>query len=291
MKLHEAVTRYMAALQIERGLRPNTLAAYTRDLATLAAHLGEDRALASIDDTDLLNYAASLAQEGLSARSQARRLVAVRGLFRYALKQRFVPHNVAAALPLPKFPSPLPRVLTAQDMETLLQAPGTDALGLRDRAMLEFLYATGARVSELCDLKMPQLMLGERRVRLVGKGDKHRMVPLGAYACDALATWLAVRSTLLRTPVPWVFVHRRGGRLSRQGCWKRLQHWAQSCGLGPLSPHKLRHSFATHVLQGGGDLRSVQMLLGHADISTTAIYTHLDQAHMREQLRRAHPRG
>lgn len=295
--LDDALEGYRQYLQVERGLRPQTIEAYSRDLARFAAFAEAQGCtdVARIDGPLLVAYATTLATDGLSARSQARMLVAVRGLFRHLRTEKVVTTNPCQSVPLPRYASRLPQLLTREEVIALLAAPGTgDAFGLRDTALLEFMYATGCRVSEAVDLTLGHLHLDQSMVRLIGKGDKHRLVPLGDPARDALWAWIERgRPQLVKRPSEkHVFVNHRGKRLTRQGCWGTLRRHAETAGIDrAISPHKLRHSFATHLLEGGCDLRSLQTLLGHADIATTEVYTHLDQAHVRASYDRHHPRA
>ena len=299
--LDVVVDDYLQHLTVERGLARNTLLAYGQDLAGFVA-FAEDRGVsdaAAVDPPLLVAFASHQVKAGLSARSQARRLVALRGLFRYLRREGQVEHDPTQAVTLPRFAARLPELLSRAEVDALLAAPGTDSpAGLRDTALLELMYATGCRVSEALDLCVPRLLLSEALVRLVGKGDKERMVPLGVPAQQALVQWLEqgrpeVLARVRRKPAKqWVFLNQRGGRLSRQGWWQRLRAHAQAAGIDrPISPHKLRHSFATHLIEGGADLRSVQALLGHADISTTQIYTHVSEQHVRDAYDRHHPRA
>jgi integrase/recombinase XerD len=301
LALDVAVDDYLQHLTVERGLARNTLAAYGHDLMRFAAFAAEHDAteVGQVQPPLVLAFASQQHREGMSARSQARRLVAVRGLFRYLRREGLVEHDPSQAVALPRFAARLPELLSRTEVLALLAAPGTDTLaGLRDTALLELMYATGCRVSEALDLCIPRLDLREAVVRLVGKGNKERMVPVGVPAQEALTRWLAEgRPALLararkKPREQWVFVNQRGGRLSRQGWWQRLVQHAQAAGIDrAISPHKLRHSFATHLLEGGADLRSVQALLGHADISTTQIYTHVSERHVRDAYDRHHPRA
>lgn len=295
--LDDAVEGYRQHLQVERGLRPHSVEAYSRDLARFVAFADERgiSAVAAVDGPLLIAYATSLASGGLSARSQARMLIAVRGLFRHLRSESIIDANSCQAVALPKFGTRLPELLTREEVLALLSAPGVDTvLGLRDTALLEFMYATGCRVSEATDLTVGHLHLDQSMVRLVGKGDKHRLVPLGNPARDALWAWIERgRPTLVRrSSVHNVFVNHRGQRISRQGCWLAIRKHAEAAGIDrAISPHKLRHSFATHLLEGGCDLRSLQTLLGHADIATTEVYTHLSQSHVRAAYDKHHPRA
>ncbi len=218
----------------------------------------------------------------------------MRGLFRFLREEGVVDVDPSQALRLPRLPRALPELLSRAEVEALLAAPGVDdPLALRDTALLELLYATGCRISEALDLTLDRLHLDRAVVRLTGKGDKQRLVPIGGPAIAALRAWLATgRPALVRGAVRWLFVNQRGGRLSRQGFFLKLQQYALAVGITrAVSPHKLRHSFATHLLEGGADLRAVQTLLGHVDIGTTEIYTHVTREHLRERHRRHHPRG
>lgn len=296
-----AIDDYLQHLTVERGLARNTLAAYGHDLSRFAAFVAEQgvTAVDALDPPLLLAFASQQHQEGMSARSQARRLVAVRGLLRYLRREGTVASDPAQAVVLPRFVARLPELLSRTEVLALLAAPGVDTpAGLRDTALLELMYATGCRVSEALDLCIPRLDLSEAVVRLVGKGNKERMVPLGVPAQAVLTRWIAEgRPAMLararkQPRQQFVFVNQRGGRLSRQGWWQRLVQHAQTAGiLRAISPHKLRHSFATHMLEGGADLRSVQALLGHADISTTQIYTHVSESHVRRAYDEHHPRA
>lgn len=296
-----AVDDYLQHLRVERGLADNTIAAYGADLGRLCA-FAADQEVTDVDAVTprmLVGFASAQVQEGMSARSQARRLVAARGLFRYLRREGVIDNDPAQAVTLPRFAPRLPELLSRAEVEALLAAPGTDSVsGLRDTAMLELMYATGCRVSEALDLGVERLRLDEALVRLVGKGNKERLVPLGVPAQRALVAWLEqgrpalVAKAKQRPKKQWVFLNQRAGRLSRQGFWKRLRGHAQAAGIErAISPHKLRHSFATHLLEGGADLRSVQALLGHADISTTQIYTHVSERHVVDAYERHHPRA
>ena len=296
----DAVDDYLDHLKVERGLARNTIYAYASDLRRLACFC-EEAQVSSVEAVDtplLLRYVAHLVDAGLSARSQARVLVAARGLFRFLRRENRIPVDPTRAVTLPKFARRLPQLLTRKEIDALLTAPGVDTvLGLRDTALLEFLYATGCRVSEALDLRCDQLHLDQGVARVIGKGDKQRVVPVGDMALVAVGAWVAHGRERLcrgRSPqaLPWVFLSNRGQRLRRQSAWVRLRKHAASAGIDrAISPHKLRHSFATHLLEGGADLRSVQALLGHADIATTQVYTHVSDAHVRDAYDRHHPRA
>lgn len=299
MHLDDAIDDFLTHLKVERGLRPNSIAAYAADLRRFAAFAieAEVERVERVESVLLLRYLTSLVDAGLGARSQARMLVAVRGLFRWLRRERIVSVDPCRAVALPRFARRLPQLLTRAEVEALLVAPGSEGpLALRDRALLELMYATGCRISEALDLRLAELHLDQALCRLTGKGDKQRLVPLHDAAVAALRAYLerdTGRPALTRrASIPWVFLSRNGKRLSRQAAWVRLRQHALHAGImRPISPHKLRHSFATHLLEGGADLRSVQTLLGHADISTTQVYTHVDREHLRQVHKQFHPRG
>jgi integrase/recombinase XerD len=297
----EAVGAYLEHLQVERGLSPNTVVAYASDLHLFVAHLRATGRSRSEDATpaDLIAFAHSLPARGDAARSQARRLSAVRGLYRFGRRSGRLTVDPSGVLARPRLGPKLPELLSRDEIERLLAAPGdADATALRDTALLELQYATGCRVSEALDLTLARLHLDQGLVLLSGKGRKERFVPLGVPAQAAVSRWIAqgrpaVLARVRRAQsVAWLFVNHRGGRLSRQGWFQRLRAHAAAAGIDrPISPHKLRHSFATHLLEGGADLRSVQALLGHADIATTQIYTHVTTDHLRAAYDRHHPRA
>jgi integrase/recombinase XerD len=286
--------RWLDHLAAERGLAPHTLAAYGRDLALLQATLGAT----PVEDAryeDLTSVLRRLRSEGRSPRSVARWLVAVRGFYAWLVATGEIAESPAGRLDAPHLWSTLPKVLDGADVERLLAAPaGPDPRARRDRAMLEVLYATGLRVSELVGLTLGDLHLDAGYVRCLGKGSKERVVPIGGEASAALRAYLGeARGALCgakRSDV--VFVGRGGKGLTRQGFWKLLKAHARRAGIrASVSPHVVRHSFATHLLENGADLRSVQALLGHADISTTQIYTHVNRHRLRKLYREFHPRA
>jgi integrase/recombinase XerD len=302
MHVDNAIDDWLTHLKVERGLQPNTITAYATDLRRFGAFVIEGGAasVGSIEPPLLLRYLTGLVDAGLGARSQARMLVAVRGLFRWLRREGIVSTDPCQAVALPRFARRLPQLLTRSEVEALLLAPGTEGpLALRDRALLELMYATGSRISEALDLQLPALHLDQSLCRLSGKGDKQRLVPLHDPAVAALREYLeretgrpALACPRPPAAIPWVFLSRNGKRLSRQAAWVRLRQHAVQAGITrPISPHKLRHSFATHLLEGGADLRSVQTLLGHADISTTQVYTHVSDSHVRDAYDKHHPRA
>jgi integrase/recombinase XerD len=290
------VSAFCDAVWLEDGLSRNTLEAYRRDLTLLAAWLGEHRAieLSSAGEADLLAYI-SARHAGSRPASGNRRLSVFRRFFRYLVREGRrsddPTQRIRAARRAPRFPA----TLAAEQVEALLNAPDVQTpLGLRDRAMLETLYATGLRVSELVGLPVSGVSLDQGVVRVIGKGNKERLVPLGEHACEWLARWLSgPRASLLGERASQaMFVTQLGGPMTRQMFWTLIRRYAVVAGVrGPLSPHTLRHAFATHLLQHGADLRVVQMLLGHADISTTQIYTHVARERLKSLHAQHHPRG
>ena len=285
-------------LSVEKGLSNNTLNAYGRDLATYATYLRESEKIdnpADISQLILLNYLTYLKNNGLSPRSRARVLSALRSFHRFLLRENYTEHDPSAQVESPRSLASLPKLLSQKDVERLLQAPtGDSPIAVRDRAMLEVLYATGMRVSELVGLCLGDLKLDIGCLNAFGKGSKQRLIPLGEVAIEILKEYLQnSRSKLLKDlSSEEVFLNVRGKKLSRQGFWKNLQAYALKAEIKQkVYPHMLRHSFATHLLENGADLRSVQTLLGHADISTTQIYTHVIQERLQKIHQQYHPRG
>lgn len=289
--------RFLNFLVVEKGLSPNTLEAYSRDLIQYF-HFLESKGLTDLSQTHsgtLYEYLRTLRSRKLSGRTQARILSALKSFYRFLQEEALRKDNPALPLQGPKPKRTLPKTLSEMEVETLLHQPKADSpRGLRDGAMLEVLYATGLRVSELIALTLDQLELEAHLIRTMGKGSKERLVPIGKTASGRLMEYLQKgRNLLLKDHLtPWVFVNNRGGRLSRQGFWKILRQYGRQAGITKtISPHTLRHTFATHLLEGGADLRSIQTMLGHADISTTQIYTLVTTEHLREVYRRYHPRA
>ncbi len=286
---------YLAVLVVERGLAGNSVASYRADLEAFGRWLAaNDLTAASCDRADLRRYLSALRGRGLSARSAARALAALRGLYRYLQEQPGATGDPTLELESPRLMRGLPHFLSAAGVEGLLAAPDTSKpLGLRDRAMLETLYATGVRVSELVSLTVPQLRLDPGYVRVWGKGSKERIVPVGSQACHWLAAYLrTVRPALLKGPDEALFLTVRGAAMTRQMFWRLIKRYGRQAGIATrLSPHVVRHSFATHLLEHGADLRAVQAMLGHADISTTEIYTHITRERLRALYDKAHPRA
>jgi integrase/recombinase XerD len=291
------IDRFLHHLAVEKGLSPNTLEAYGRDLQAYTAVLREKGTLEveKISPEQSLNYLKVLRSRGLSARSQARVLSVLRGFHKFLLQEQAVEENPVRRVRSPRVVPRLPSVLTPKEMEDLLQQPDpNEPLGVRDRAMLELLYAAGLRVSELVHLSVNDVNLEVGYVRTKGKGAKERIVPLGKAACRALEEYLKGPRLLhpLRSSHPVLFVGRGGRGLTRQGFWKILRGYARGSGIQKrITPHTMRHSFATHLLERGADLRSVQSMLGHADIATTQVYTHLSREHLKRLHQKFHPRG
>lgn len=294
------IDAFLAHAALERGLSPHTVAAYARDLSRFA-ELCEGRGIksvAQIGGAELRAFASALEGRGLAPRSRARALVAVRRFTAYWVGRGVLVADPAEHVHAPKLSAPLPRVLRRDETEALLDAASGDAvLGLRDRAMLEVLYGAGLRVSELVGLALAGLDLRAGLVRVTGKGSRERIVPIGEPALRALEHYLAEGRPVLagsgKRADDAVFLSRRGAPMTRQNFFVRLRHWARVAGISVrrVSPHVLRHSFATHLLEGGADLRAVQTMLGHADLATTQVYTHVTRGRLREVVEERHPRG
>ncbi len=288
------VDAYLTHLKVERGLGRRTVEDYAADLAGLVGFLErEGLELDEVDAPAVSAWLLDLSLRKLSARSQARHLSAARGLFRWLLGEREIRRDPTELVDGPRLLRKLPTVLTREEVARLLGMPGTeDARARRDSAMLYTMYAAGLRVSELVTLPLGDVNLESGFVQVLGKGDKRRVVPLGAPARRRIEAWLLDRVAWADPMERAVFVTSRGGPMTRQGFWKIVKKHAAAAGiLKPISPHKLRHSFATHLLLGGADLRAVQTMLGHADIGTTQVYTHVTGDHLGRVHERYHPRG
>ena len=285
---------YLHFCRTEKGLAQNTLASYRRDLAQLSVFL-EKTPLPSVTLDTLRGYLDRLRKSGLSNRSVARQVATLRGFFGFLLEEGEIAVNPTELLSAPQIGSSLPKYLDVASLEEVLGAPDENsATGLRDRAMLDLLYATGLRVSELIKLRVADLDELQGTLRVIGKGNKQRLVPVGTQAIASVARYIAAqRSLLLKGRVsPYLFVTARGTAMTRQGFWKLLRNHGKTAGIfRNLSPHVLRHTFATHLLEGGADLRSVQVMLGHADIGTTQIYTHVMRSRLRQTVDQHHPRA
>jgi integrase/recombinase XerD len=280
-------------LAVERGVAPATIEAYGRDLAAFSAGVG-DALVSQLDAEQIRRHVEALGARGCGPASRARALSALARFFAYLRAEGKLALDPLADLDRPRPRQRVPKVLSREEVEALVRAPDESALGIRDRALLELLYAAGLRVSELVGLELDGLALAERSCTVVGKGRKQRRVLFGEPAAHWLARWLdEVRPRWARfSRSPHVFLSQRGSALSRQAVWYRIRAYGLQLGIGHrLTPHVLRHSFATHLLEGGADLRAVQELLGHADIGTTEIYTHVSRARLRELVDARHPRG
>ena len=308
------INQFLAHIDVERGLAKATVKAYESDLNRYVAWLAE-RGITKPDDIskqDIEDYIAFLDTAGESARSKARRLASLHEFHRFALGQHVVRDDVSASVKAPKGASRLPDVLTIDEVTRLLDAvavpeqseqpqavQAADPIALRDQALLEFMYATGCRVSEAVGANLDDIDLDEKVARLLGKGAKQRLVPVGSYACNAMRRYLAQArpqlESLAKTKTPErraIFLNKRGCRLSRQSVWEVVKQVGQRAHIDkPLHPHTLRHSFATHLIQGGADVRTVQELLGHASVTTTQIYTHVSPENLIETYLTAHPRA
>lgn len=292
----QLVMSYLDSLWLEKGLSDNSLAAYQRDLKGLAKFVEKlDKTLIQVDRIDLMDYLGSRMRAGYKARSTARMMSCVRSFYRYLIRENRISEDPTQNLESPKLGRPIPDSLTEEEVDRLLDAPDIKTnLGLRDRTMLEVLYATGLRVSELVGLRLEQLNLRQGLVRVTGKGNKERLVPLGEEAMDWIDDFLKeARGELLPDLSDSIlFPSQQGRQMTRQTFWHRIKRYAIEAGITKhLSPHTLRHAFATHLLNHGADLRVVQMLLGHSDLSTTQIYTHVARQRLNALHQQHHPRG
>ncbi|MCD6498083.1 MAG: site-specific tyrosine recombinase XerD [Deltaproteobacteria bacterium] len=296
MILDEAIDLFMTHLKLERGLAQNSISAYAVDL-TQFRNFCMKQGRTSIDEVtevDVVGFMMHLAKRRLAARTQARRLVAVRNLFRFLLRDRFLDKDPTALVTAPKIGRHLPEYLSQEEVDTLLAAPNRETtLGLRNAAMLETLYATGLRVTELVRLRIPDCDLETGLIRTMGKGSKQRLVPLGDVARQVIVEYMEqARPPLVKQTTDTLFLTQRGSGMTRQTFWKIVKRYALLAEITrDISPHTLRHSFATHLLEHGADLRAVQEMLGHADISTTQIYTHISMARMQQVYQQHHPRA
>lgn len=289
--------QYLHFILVEKGLAQKTISAYSRDIVRYLAFLKKKRIyrIEKADNKIILQYLIHLKNHGLGTSSRARHLVTLRGFYAFLVQEKRISKNHAKIVELPKRHVTLPDVLSAADIRNLLEAPDpTTPSGARNAAMLELLYAAGLRVSELIHLRLMDVNLEGCFLRVLGKGSKERIIPFGSYAKNRIDNYLeTARPALLKDRMSaYLFVARAGKPMTRQGFWKLLKRYAQKSGtVKHITPHTLRHSFATHLLEGGADLRTVQVMLGHVDISTTQIYTHVAQKHLRDVHKKYHPRG
>jgi len=292
LSIAECIEEYLVSLRVEKGLAQNTLTAYQRDLNQYTAFLeGREPNEELVDD-----FVDELRNKNLANATVGRKIAAVKGLHRFLLVEELRDSDPTRLVETPQRPDPFPKALTISEVVALVEAPGSETPGARrDSALLEFLYASGARVSEAVGLDLGDLDLTDKVVLVTGKGSRQRLVPLGSKAVGALSRWLPDRLSLVRRSEPGdpVFLNLRGGRLSRQGAFDVVKKHASGAGIEPtmVSPHVLRHSAATHMVEAGADLRTVQEMLGHATISTTQVYTRVSLAHVMEIYVQAHPRS
>lgn len=290
------IRAFVNYLRVDKGLSKNTIECYRRDMEKFAVLIRERKLKTSeITRSDVVAFLASLYTRGLDSRSVARHLATLRHFFRFMMIEGLIPDDPAATIESPKTIQALPQFLSVDEVDRLLHQPDlTDVVGIRDRAMIELMYSTGIRVSELCGIQLADLKMDPGCLRCVGKGDKERLVPVGRQALDAVQRYLAEsRPQLLRDRISlFLFVNQRGKPMNRIAYWSLLSAYGRKAGLRKsLKPHMLRHSFATHLLDRGADLRSVQMMLGHSDISTTQIYTHVVEERLKQVYKAHHPRA
>jgi integrase/recombinase XerD len=297
VNVEEYVNQFINYLAVERGLAQNTLESYGRDLRQFQQYV-ESKDTEIINDsarTTILNYLSNLQEKGRAVSTISRNLAAIKSFYQYMVRERYMTQDPAATLESPKLEKKLPKILTISEVEELLKQPSSQVpTGARDIAMLELLYATGIRVSELISLNIADVNLDMGYIKCYGRGAKERIVPLGSIAAKCVQEYISKgRPKLVRTyEESALFVNHHGNRLTRQGFWKIIKKYAQEAHImKDITPHTLRHSFATHLLENGADLRAVQEMLGHADISTTQIYTHVTKNHLKEVYDKTHPRA
>lgn len=289
MNLYHSLDSYITYLTAERGASPHTVDAYSRDILGFIKFL-EERPFFTTDKPERASfeaYIAGLREQGKKTRSIVRAISALRGLFTFLLAEGMITHNPLEDIEIPKFAPPIPEVLSEDEVVRLLRLPAGSKTSLRDRTILELLYATGLRVSELIKLKKSDINLEAGFLVASGKRSKERVVPLNTYSKDTINLYLQNE----KPPGSFLLPNKRGGMLTRQAIWKIIRKYATQMEKDHVSPHTMRHTFATHLLEGGADLRSVQILLGHEDISTTQIYTHVDSKRLKEVHKKHHPRG
>ncbi len=295
--IDQPIEQYVNHIIIEKRLSENTIESYLRDLNEYADYLKKNQVsdINEADTTSILSWLVNLQKQGLSPKSRARHLITIRGFYKFIAEEGISSANPVQNIDIPKTGLPLPEIITYDEVRALLKIPDkTKPREMRNAAMLEILYGAGLRVSELVNMKVQDIDLKACFVRIFGKGSKERIVPIGSYARKTTADWInKARPVLLKNySSPYLFVARAGKPMTRQGFWKIIKKYALLAGISKkISPHTLRHSFATHLLEGGADLRSVQAMLGHADISTTQIYTHISREYLIEMHKKYHPRG
>lgn len=284
-------------LAVEKGLSANTLESYQRDLVMYASYL-RDNGVIDVQDTSrahIIGYLMMLQEKGRATATLSRNMASIRAFYQFLVRDKFISNDPSIHLETPKIEKRLPKVLSIQDVELLLECPDLgEPAGMRDKAMLELLYATGIRVSELVNLNISDVNLEMGFLKCMGKGSKERIIPLGRIAIEVVRTYIQIgRTQLMKTSTDHaLFLNHLGKRITRQGFWKIIKKYAQKAGIRvEITPHTLRHSFATHLLENGADLRSVQEMLGHADISTTQIYTHITRTRIKDVYAKTHPRA
>lgn len=284
--------RFLDSLWLEKGLSQQTLKSYASDIKLFARWV--KKPLLDVERSELLSYLSYRTNKNYNPRSTSRFLSSIRRFYRYCVRDGYRETDPTALIESPKLGRLLPKTLSEKEVDKLLAMPTDDAMGLRDRAMLELLYACGLRITELIEVEVSSFNRHQGVIRVIGKGNKERLVPMGGAAVDAIETYLRyARPELLNRQVSdALFLSRRGKKMTRQTFWYRIKHYAKLSGIKkPISPHVLRHAFATHLLNHGADLRSLQMLLGHSDLSTTQIYTHVAQERLKQLHAKHHPRG
>ena len=295
--MDDLIQQYLDYLMIEKGLAENSLASYSADLVQFVSFLEQNRIdqLDQVGTTVILGWMVDLSKKGLSAKSRARHLISVRGLYKFLAREHIISSNPLRMVDIPKTGLSLPKVMSQTDVIALLDTPDTrKPREMRNAAMMEIMYAGGLRVSELIGLNCQDINLEAGFVRVMGKGNKERVVPIGSHARERTLEWLSIgRPSLLKgLASSFLFVARAGKPMTRQAFWKILKKYVLQANLNPdITPHTLRHSFATHLIEGGADLRSVQTMLGHSDISTTQIYTHISRDYLIQMHRKYHPRS
>ncbi|MBL8151025.1 MAG: site-specific tyrosine recombinase XerD [Blastocatellia bacterium] len=287
------VKEFLSYLAVERGLATNTLESYGRDLAKLADFAAScNKSLLSLDRGDILSFTKNLRLAGLDAKTIGRHLAAIRGLYKFLLLDGHMQHDPTANVETPKAWQTLPKFLTKEDVDRLLAQPDNSDTGIRDQAMLQLLYATGMRVSELISVKLADVNLETGLMTCLGKGSKERSIPFGQVAEKALTRYMPIRTKFLgKKSSPFLFLNPQGSQVSRQHFWKTIVEYGEKAGLGHITPHMIRHTFATHLIEHGADLRSVQLMLGHSDVSTTQIYTHVTNERLKRVYEMCHPRA
>ena len=291
---HSHTQQFKEYLQYEKQYSSHTLKSYERDLSQFQKWLKDKNCgdITKADNLDIRNWVAGLHRQGVGSKSLQRKLSSLRSFYNFLIRKHLLKSNPAVDIRAPKAAKKLPDTLDTDSLTQLLNIPADNILAIRDRAIMELFYSSGLRLSELANLDLNSIELNEKSLRAIGKGNKERLLPIGKKAIEATQKWLSQRSTMAKLDEDALFVSKRGSRISTRALQQRLTYWQKKQGLTQhIHPHKLRHSFASHILESSGDLRAVQELLGHADISTTQIYTHLDFQHLANVYDKAHPRA